>query len=453
VAAAAQGDAGPRTGGLSEGTIVAPASAPGPAPRCVVRVSGPAAFAIAGRVFLHDAPGPLGAGFRTGLLVLDALGTACPAHAWGFAAPASCTGEDVVELHVFGAPALVDAVLRGLIARGARLAFPGEFTRRALENGKLDLTRAEAVLALVRARDEDEHRKARALLEGGLARAVAGFMDRVIALLVPIEASLDFSDQEIPLFGTEGLAPAARALAKDLSDFQVSRDAAARRLLPRVVLRGPANAGKSTLFNALLGSDVALATPVRGTTRDTLAAEWRHAGVRAVLVDTAGDDVLDAPVDRLARDVRERALLEADLVLEVRDLRRGGWPRPAPGALRVGTMLDLAALEERAVGDDVVAVSARTGTRLDALRDRIAAALREGAGRHAAPFLVTARQKGHLERARIAVERGAGALVDAPAELAASDLRDALGELRAVVGAEGGDPVLDRIFREFCIGK
>jgi tRNA modification GTPase len=456
VAASKSAEEGSRARDVSEGssapTIVALSSTPGPAPRGVVRISGPDAFEIAARSFIPDVPGPLGRGFRAGSFVLDRRGSACPAHLWCFEGPASYTGEDVIEVHSFGAPKLLDMIVRRLVGSGARLAAPGEFTRRALLNGKIDLTRAEAVCAIIRARDEDEHRKARALLEGGLARAIATFVDRLVALLVPIELQLDFSDQDVVIVQPADHAARIRALAADLATFHDASRPEARRIWPRVVLRGPANAGKSSLFNALLRDDVALATPMRGTTRDVLCAEWRHGDARALLVDTAGDDVTGSAIDDLAHDARERALLEADLVLEVRDVRTGGWPPPSGSALPVATMADLPGARAPRHGEAAV-VSNVTGEGMDRLRERIVAALAASAGERGAPFLVTARHSGQLREAERALDRAASAAGSLPAELVASDLRAALRALRGVVGAEDGDPVLDRIFSEFCIGK
>jgi tRNA modification GTPase len=443
---------GGRLPGRGDETIVAASSPPGPAPRSVVRLSGPAAFETAARVFLPDAPGRFARGWRAGTLVLDASGAGARAEAWFFPAPASYTGEDIVELHVPGAPKLVDLVLRRLAAGGARLAAPGEFTRRALLNGRMDLTRAEAVCATIRARDEDEHKKARALLEGGLAREVASFEDRVIALLVPIELELDFSDQDVTVLDAGRQAAKIGELAAELARFGGASRPEARRLLPRIVLRGPANAGKSTLFNALLGRDVAIAAPVRGTTRDVLCAEWRHGDARALLVDTAGDDVRATALDALADAARERALLEADFVVEVRDVRAGGWPDPSADAVIAATMADLCGAGV-ARPEEAVLVSSVTGSGLEVLAQRIVAALARGSARRAEPFLVTARHAEHLGRARAALEQAARVVESDPPEIAASDLRAALRELRAIRGAEGGDPVLDRIFREFCIGK
>jgi tRNA modification GTPase len=433
-------------------TIVAPATGAGAASRAVVRLSGPGAFPIASATFAPEEPGPLVPGFRPGSFVLDAAGIGCPGELWCFAKPRSYTGEDVVEIHVPGAPKVVDLVLRKLLAGGARLAERGEFTRRALLNGRLDLTRAEAIAALVRARDEHEHRRARSLLDGGLAREIASFEDRVVALLVPIELDLDFSDQDVTILDSGREAHDIRALASDLAAFGGAARPEARRLLPRVVIRGPANAGKSSLFNALLAREEALATPHAGTTRDVLCAEWRHGEARALLVDTAGDDVRKTALDERAHEARERALLEADVVLEVRDVRKRGWPPPAQDAVRVATMTDLAG-PEAACAENVTFVSNVTGAGLASLRDRIAEALACAAARSAGPFLVTVRQSGHVMRAREALERAAAVVSGGPSELAASDLRVALRELRAIRGAEGGDPVLDRIFSEFCIGK
>jgi tRNA modification GTPase len=444
----------------SHDTIVAVASARGPAARGVVRLSGRRAVALVAARCGVDAAAfpPRGAHARPAAFGLDTptatvRGAQAPVELWVFRAPASYTGEDVVELHLPGSPALLDLVVRLCVADGARVADPGEFTRRAVEAGKLDLTRAEAVLAAVRARDDDELRRAQALLDGGLARELAGAVDRLTALLVPLELALDFSDQDVEIVAPVDHARKVAALAADLRRLAAAPGGAVLRGLFRVVLRGPANAGKSSLFNALLGRDAALAAPFRGTTRDPLTAEFERGGVRCVLTDTAGDDVFDGPLDAAAGAARERALGEADLVLEVRDVRRGGFPdAPPPGAppaLRVATFVDLA--PDVRVPAGALRVAAPTGEGIAALGDAIAAALSRGAD--AAPFLVSARVAGAAAEAADALDRAVEALPTEPPEFAASDLRAALRALRGLTHADPADPVLDRIFRDFCIGK
>jgi tRNA modification GTPase len=469
-------------------TLVAIATARGAAERGVIRLAGPRAFEMVGARFDADDGGAGVEALRAAVASRSAAalrgrfslrGTEAARRApgwadaasavdlWLFRAPRSYTGDDLVELHLPGAPALLDLAVRLLVADGARPAEPGEFTRRAAEAGKLDLTRAEAILATISARDADEHRRARALLDGGLAREVAARIDRVIELLVPLELALDFSDQDVEIVAPERHAADLRALAVALRVASTPVRGAARRTLRRVVLRGPANAGKSTLFNALLGRDVALAAPVAGTTRDVLVGLWERGGASAMLTDTAGDDVHGGMHDAAAHAARERALLEADLVLEVRDLRRGGWParRPAEGPpfLCVGTFADLTASASPAesgtrapTGYAVHRVAAPYEIGVRELADALARALADAASESAAdaaPFLVTARVAGLFGAAAEAVARAAEALETSPVECAASDLRAALRALRAIVFAEGTDPVLDRIFRDFCIGK
>ncbi|HYC77880.1 MAG TPA: GTPase, partial [Planctomycetota bacterium] len=278
----------------------------------------------------------------------------------------------------------------------------------------------------------------------------------------PLELALDFSDQDVEIVSPPDHAARVRALAVELEAFAAPGRGAARRTQRRVVLRGPANAGKSTLFNALLRREAAIASPLRGTTRDVLAGAWARGDAAAWLVDTAGDDVDEREVDRLAAAARRRAEAEADVVLEVRDARRRGYPEiPRGGAtvLRVATFADLAGPADlaAAAADDAFVVAAPSGVGLDALEAKLARALLGDRGAQEAaddaPFLVTDRAAGLFADAATALKRGAEALETLPPELGASDLRVALRALRDVVGDDAADPVLDRIFRDFCIGK
>lgn len=461
-------------------TILAAAAARGRGARAVLRLSGPRAVAILGARFSARIPA-VGSGAFRGRLSLaepsaapDPLAQASvPADVWVFRAPRSYTGEDVVEIHLPGEPAAADLVLRLLLAEGARIAAAGEFTRRAAEAGKMDLTRAEAVLAAIRARDDAELRRAQSALMGGLAREVAGLVDRLVLLLAPLELALDFSDQDVEIVAFDDHGRRIAALAEDVGRLAHPDRGGARRTLRRVVLRGPANAGKSTLFNALLGRDAAIAAPVRGTTRDVLTGEIAIDGVNVVLVDTAGDDVHDSALDIAAGRARERALLEADLILEVRDPRTeeatsGGAAGTSPGrttgaapdrsaagvpSLLVRTFADLASFAASSAGE--IVVSGATGRGIPELRKAIGAALRGTAGGDDAPFLVTDRTAAEARRAVDALDRAAAVIGVEPPEFAASDLREALRSLLAVSRPDPADPdpVLDLIFREFCIGK
>lgn len=439
-------------------TIVAISTPRGAAVRGVIRVSGPDARAVVGALCEgDDSPRDQERGVIDGRLRLGRSRMSVPVRLLVTAGPRSFTGEDVVEVHVDGSPMLLEVVQELLVQEGGRLAEPGEFTRRAYLNGRLDLTRAEAVLALIRAQDDREREAALALLEGGVERRVAVVRDRVLHALVPLELGLDFSDQDVEVPLPEGAADGLRRSVVDLDALaEGAREQGAARSCCRVVLEGPANAGKSSLFNQLVGRDAALVTPIPGTTRDVLCAEIEVDGCRFELVDTAGDDVTRTAADAAAHGQRRRRLREADLVIETHDLRRPP-PRARPDHLLVLTHLDLCEGEERASAgrSGAFAVSNVTGEGLVVLRSAIIARLARGAAATSrGPVHVTARQ---AQSFRVASER-IGCAADALSrgcdpELVASDLHVALSQLRDVIGEKVGDDVLDRVFRDFCIGK
>jgi tRNA modification GTPase len=457
-------------------TIVAIASPPGGGLRGVLRLSGPRALALAaGRL-----ERPQGQPCPTRRAVFEArfddgVGTQPCLVLW-MPGPGSYTREDVVELHLPGAVPLLQAALRVLLGDGARAALAGEFTRRAFENGRLDLTRAEGVLELIEATDAAEQRAAAALLRGGLAgrvEALRGGLDDLRALA---EASLDFDEDDTGHVDAEvlerGFERADERLAEALA-WEVARPAA--RSLPRVGLVGAPNAGKSTLFNALTGSDAALVADRRGTTRDTLEATWTlgaaDAGgpARVELLDFPGLDAAAAGTDAAAQERAHELLGGLDLLLWVIDARQGvcaaegerveqlagGRPRialwnqvdrgpaaPAPA--------DRALLEELpwvptgcgpagTVGLDTLARHLRA-----ALGGRAHSVARELSGRHAAAL---ADARSALGRARATWSAGQ------PLDLVAVELRGAVDALDDVLGRTSPEDLLDRIFSRFCIGK
>jgi len=358
-----------------------------------------------------------------------------------------------VEFHLAGSPLLLEIAQELCVREGARVAEAGEFTRRAYLNGRLDLTRAEAVLAMIRARDDEERRAALALLEGGLERRLAVIRDRVLRALVPLELALDFSDQDVEILSGADMAPDMERSARELEDLASgAQEAGVQRSCFRVALQGPANAGKSSLFNRLLGEDVSLVTRIAGTTRDALTGEMEVGGVRIELVDTAGDGVTNTLADMRAHEVRRRQLREADLILEVRDLRNAAVaPDPGrPGRLRVWTHADQVPGE---LGTGDLVVSNLTGVGVDEVRREIGRWLGESVA-GVGPLLITGRQASALRAAADAVRRARGGFArEDGLELVASDLRDALHHLRVLTGESASDDVLDRIFSEFCIGK
>lgn len=441
--------------GTPDDTVVALSSAPGASARAVVRLSGPRAWALAGEVFAPAtarAGGPRAGSREDGALRLPGWPPA-PAVAVWLRAPRSYTGQDVVELWVPGAPPLVRRLLLVLEAAGARPAAPGEFTRRAFLTGRLDLTQAEAVLALTTAEDAALARAALRALAGGARGRVDEVKAALTDVLAHVEAAIDFSEEEIDHAPGAALAArldAAAAAVRALLAAGRARSAAGTE--PVVALVGPANAGKSSLLNALCGAPAALVSPHAGTTRDVIGASWRlPSGRVARLLDTAGEKPATSEVEARALDLARAAAASADLVVQVVD---GLDPRPpaATGqgdALIVTTKADLA----HSRGDGL-RTSAVTGEGLLALGEAVDAAL---AGRGAAPELTgTARQEAHLGRALEAVARAADLLRGqdpARAELAAVELGAALEALGELTGAVTTDDVLDRVFGQFCIGK
>jgi tRNA modification GTPase len=438
-------------------TIVAIASPPGRGARGVVRLSGPRALELARSLV----PVATAEGFRRLEAPLALPGwPPVPAALWVFVAPRSYTGEDGAELHVPGSPPLLAAIVRALESRGARAASPGEFTRRAFLSGRLDLAQAEAVLALTSAEADGEARAAARALEGGLARAIDAQKTAILDALAHVEATIDFPEEDLPgLAPAERLAAQAAAASQGLAALE-GRSLGTRvaRSEARVVIAGAANAGKSTLLNALAGREAAIVSPEAGTTRDPVSARIDVGGVSVSVLDTAGEKVAAGAIEREALALSRELVATADLVVWVADASREAasdlrlrLSALAPRAsLLVGNKVDLAPAP---AGFDLL-VSATTGRGLPALRDAIARALeREGL---ATDLVQTERQSRLVARARDALDRAAALLRSAePArlELAACDLRLALGALGELTGAVATDDVLDRIFGEFCVGK
>jgi len=466
-------------------TIAAIASPPGGAERGVLRVSGPAAGELVRATFRSDAPG-----FRldrrgawTGRFD-DGTGTV-PALLLWMPGPRSYTREDVAELHLPGAEPLLAAALGRLLALGATAAAPGEFTRRAFLSGRIDLTRAEGVLALVEAAHEDERRAATALFDGGLARRVEELRGGLDDLRALAEASLDFDEADTGAVPREELAALARTLAERLAAARAWEE---RRQppssLPRVALFGAPNAGKSALFNRLLAGSLALESPYAGTTRDPLVGRLGLGAGACRLVDGPGADAGAAGPDATAQRLARTEHASADLLLWVVDARRGSagleperaeLDRLAAPWLLAWSQLDrpdaVPAPDEALCrgGRGWVGVSARDGRGLEALRDALAAALAGpaggtggpgedlGGGREGAGGVARVLFARHAERlaAAAAALASARALIDAeePLDLAAAALAEATAALDGIRGRTGAEDLLDRIFARFCIGK
>ena len=418
-------------------TIAAIATPAGPGLRGIVRLSGPRAIAVARSRFGGD----------DGLAV-SGLGPRVPAFLHKRAGPRTYTGQDVAEIHTVGSVPILRRVLADCLDAGARAAGPGEFTMRAYLAGRLDLSRAEAVRAVIDARSPEQLRSALDQLAGGLAGPVAALRDRLLDRLAGIEATLDFVDEadvdvmevELTVADLGDAADEVGRLAGQLS----GRDRASDR--PRVALVGPPNAGKSRLFNALIGREGALVSAVAGTTRDAVTAACRVGDLLVELVDTAGVEDAGGPISRRAQRHRDREAGSADLLLVC--VAPGD---PSPASPRVGGSLLVATKADIGPGPDgSIATSAATGEGLEGLRWRIVESIQARETHGDAPL--GARARDELATAAEALSAAAETLPVA-AELAAAELRRAVDALGRIVGQEVGDDVLDRIFRRFCIGK
>jgi tRNA modification GTPase len=442
-------------------TIAAIASAPGPGLRGIVRLSGPQAWSIALTGFQAEKNSPLPhrAEVRIGTLQLPGLRPLLPAMLALWPAPRTYTGQNVAEIHTTGAIPILDLLLAECLRRGARHAQPGEFTLRAFLCGRIDLTRAEAVLGVIDAHNSAQLDAALRQLAGGLSGPLLVVRDRLLDLVAHLEANLDFVDEaDVDPLGRTVLAEELDARAADLAALArhlAGRDRPASD--PRVVLTGPPNAGKSRLFNALLEADQAIVSPRAGTTRDYLRARCECAGLSVVLIDTAGTEAPIDDVSTQAQMLRADQAGGADLLIVCSSVEGLAAPAEAPVTgspmIRVRTKCDLC-LPPGWEASDAILTSAETGMGVDELKSAIAGTLRDLQTEGDFPAGTGARCRDSIDRAAAALGSASQTLQSGGGEeLVAFDLRLAIDELGKVLGAVVTDDILDRIFQRFCIGK
>jgi tRNA modification GTPase len=428
---------------MADGTIYALASAPGRAGVAVIRVSGPGAGPSVETLTGHRRPAPRQAtlarlaGIDEGLVL------------W-FPGPASFTGEDVAEFQVHGGRAVVDAMLAALAALpGLRPAEAGEFTRRAVENGKLDLTRAEAIADLVDAQTEAQRRQALRQYDGALAELYERWRADLVQAGAWAEAGIDFSDEDIP---ASVVADAKAKLSEILEQIQRHLDDSSSGELVRegihLTVIGPPNAGKSSLVNALARRDVAIVAETAGTTRDVIEVRMDLGGYAVILADTAGlretEEAVEAEGVRRAR-ARAKA---SDLVLLLLNGSEAQDPALVDQAdIVVWNKADLPWPRQRAG----LRLSLKTGEGLDALIAAITAKVRDRLEtRGEAPVLSRPRHRHALEEAASALTR---ALAARQPELMAEDLRLATRAIGRITGRVDVEELLGAIFKDFCVGK
>lgn len=469
--------------GLAD-TIAAVATPPGRGGVGIVRVSGPKANAIASRLFRpwrarppRIGP-PRGRTMVHGSLIDPADGrTVDEILLLRMPGPATYTGEDVVEFHCHGSPRVLATVLRLTIELGARAAGPGEFTLRAFRNGRVDLTQAEAVMNLVSAETEASAKLAAAQAQGALGNALGAISERLVELAASIEAGIDFPDDEVEAPPAEDTRAVLEAVRGDLE--RLTRGAAAGRLLSAgavVTIAGPTNAGKSSLFNALLGHERAIVSELPGTTRDVIEARVDWQGIPVTIRDTAGLRDPADPVETIGIRLAQQALHDADLVLFVRDVTADAGTGSLPAELAacasvilVENKIDLRSRTEQHDartpcgggpndGARILPTSAATGEGVAALRDAIVEELTGGGGvRREATLLTTARQEREVRDALRHVDGALRALDRAvPPDVFLVEVYAAMGALAAARGNELADVregVVEEVFSRFCVGK
>ena len=490
---------------LTDGTICAPATIPGTGAISIIRVSGKEALTIADKI-IHLSGGSLaetegyrlryGTIFRADGSVLDNVIVSV------FRAPHSYTGENSVEISCHASRFIVNAILEGLVNAGARIAAPGEFTRRAFVNGKMDLAQAEAVADVIASQSAASHKVAMNQLKGGFSSELKDLREKLLKMTSLLELELDFSEEDVEFASRSELEALVNEALTHIGRLteSFSRGNAIKNGVP-VAIVGATNTGKSTLLNALLGEDRAIVSDIAGTTRDTIEETLNLGGVMFRFIDTAGIRETDEVVEKIGIERTFKKMDEASIVLGMTDLSRGEdsvladaeyiWDKVnasssgqeflllvnkcdvdgcesvdgeghvagyagAGYADKTRKMAKIeATLREKGISAKLIPISAKTGYGLAALTETLAEIGRRITGDTDETLVTNIRHYEALVRAATALGRVRDGLQVAtlPPDLIAQDLREALYHLGEIVGEIGTEEVLGNIFRKFCIGK
>lgn len=454
------------------GTITAIATPPGEGGIGVIRVSGPNSRSILDRLFRPRRERP---SLQSHHLyhgdIIGASGAVLDEVLIAFMrAPHTYTGEDALEIYCHGGPLILKNILQEVLKAGARHAEPGEFTKRAFLNNRMDLSRAEAVMASIAARSDQELARAISHLKGALHEKIRGFVSRVVDIAARLEASIDFPEEETSLPDAEILVNEAGGLAADINRLAVTyEEGRLYREGLQAVIAGKPNVGKSSILNRLVGEDRAIVTHIPGTTRDLIREKVRIRGIPVELTDTAGirdtEDLIEARGVELVYDKISAAglvifVLDGSLPISEED-RAIARAIGEKQFLAVVNKSDLpqafseAEIESLLPGSRPLKISAKHDRSLDPLRDAIYEAASSGHAEIREDALIAdARHKRALEKAAASLEKTrAGILAGLPAELVIIEVRDALQALGEITGETVDSEVLDRIFSTFCIGK
>ena len=455
-----------------EDTIAAIATPPGEGGVAIIRISGVDAEAIAAQIFTR--PTSKNGRLKSHTLhhgkirdpqnerILDEVLLTIMRK------PRSYTGEDVVEIHCHGGAYVVREVLGLALRQGARQAEPGEFTKRAFLNGRLDLAQAEAVLDLIRARTDKSAGMALDQVNGVLSQWMVELRERLLDILVQVEAAIDFPEEEIELLRRSELIDRITALSRKINDISNTYDwGRLFREGAAVCICGRPNVGKSSLLNALLGEDRAIVTPIAGTTRDVIEEAISLDGLPARLWDTAGIRESEDQIERIGVDLSRHHVSKADAVLLVLDGSqalatddKSLLDQVASKKILVvinkadlPTCLAVSELGRLVGGRNVCSVSAKTGEGIAALKHSLRALVLDA--EMEAPVVITnLRHRSALERSHVSLSRAVTSLGEGYApEFVAMDLNEARAALEEITGVIQNDDILERIFAEFCIGK
>lgn len=490
---------------FTDGTICAPATIPGTGAISIIRVSGKEALTIADKI-IHLSGGSLaetdGYRLRYGTIfeadgsVLDNVIVSV------FRAPHSYTGENSVEISCHASRFIVNSILEGLVNAGARIAAPGEFTRRAFVNGKMDLAQAEAVADVIASQSAASHKVAMNQLKGGFSSELKSLREKLLKMTSLLELELDFSEEDVEFASRSELEALVNEALTHIGRLteSFSRGNAIKNGVP-VAIVGATNTGKSTLLNALLGEDRAIVSDIAGTTRDTIEETLNLGGVMFRFIDTAGIRETDEVVEKIGIERTFKKMDEASIVLGMTDLSRGEdsvladaeyiWDKVnasssgqeflllvnkcdvdgcesvdgeghvagyagAGYADKTRKMAKIeATLREKGISAKLIPISAKTGYGLAALTETLAEIGRRITGDTDETLVTNIRHYEALVRAATALGRVRDGLQVAtlPPDLIAQDLREALYHLGEIVGEIGTEEVLGNIFRKFCIGK